>query len=99
MGSPNYEQTASAKNLFIARRHIEFEGKKYIVTFDDGIPKSIKVRKVYSEGKPWEHMADVTYWHWSQGLGGPKTKPRRIIETVMKRDGIKRNAAGKYRPH
>lgn len=58
-------------------------GRTFTVTLlPDGRPASIKERKVYAPGKPYEAIYHSAYWHKSMKLGGPKTMPRRILEAA-----------------
>lgn len=67
------------------RERVKLGKQLFIVSFDDeGNPRSIKQRKTYAPGKPWSALHDAPYWHHSASLGGPKTKPRRIIEQAQK---------------
>lgn len=60
---------------------VKFKGRKFVVRFDEaGDPHSIKERKLYAPGKPWQCWKNAPYWHHSAPLGGPKTIPRKIIE-------------------
>lgn len=64
-------------------KHVRLDDRHFIVAFDsDGEPCSIKERKVYAPGTPHSALYNAPYWHKSAKLGGPETRPRRIIEAA-----------------
>lgn len=68
--------------------HVRLDGKLYIVRFEDGEPRSIKVRKTYEPGRPWQALYDSPYWHHSAPLGAADSTPSRVIAAArLKRDG------------
>jgi hypothetical protein len=63
--------------------------RTFLVFFDErGTPLSIKSRKVYAEGRPFEALYNATYWHHSAGIGGPRTRPYRIIAVARQKAHI-----------
>lgn len=68
---------------------VELFSRTFLVFFDDrGTPLSIKVRKVYAEGRPFEALYNGTYWHHSAGLGGARTRPVQIINAARQKAHI-----------
>jgi hypothetical protein len=43
---------------------IDLDGRTFIVKFDPaGAVRAIKERKLLHPGRPWQCIADTTYWH------------------------------------
>lgn len=63
--------------------HVKLEGRRFVVRFGpEGEPRSIKVLKVASPGRPWEALYASPYWHHSAPLGGPRTIPSRVVKAA-----------------
>ena len=59
---------------------VEDKGQKFLVTLDErGEPRSIKQRKLYAPGQPYEAWYNASYWHHSAKLG---PRPKRIVEAA-----------------
>ena len=58
------------------------DGRRFIVRFLGNRPMSIKERKIYAQGKPFEALYDAPYWHHSHKIGSNRTKPARIIKAA-----------------
>lgn len=72
-----------AERLKLNRVSVDMFDRKFIVAFDDtGAPRSIKTRKAYAPGRPFEALFDAPYWHHSQGVGRPTSKPAKIISAA-----------------
>lgn len=67
------------------RYRVDLGKRTFFVTFKDGRPHSIRVRKVYAAGQPYEALYDAPYWHHSRPVGNPKTIVSRILSEVSKR--------------
>ncbi len=66
--------------------HVIVDGQKFIVKFfENDEPHSIKQRKLYAPGTPYEAQYNAPYWHHSAKLGGPKTRPRRILAEAYRK--------------
>jgi hypothetical protein len=69
--------------------HVEVDGKTYVVRFNlAGGPLSIKERRLHALGLPWECWHESPCWHHSKGLGGPKTRPQRILAAARQKAHI-----------
>jgi outer membrane translocation and assembly module TamA len=65
--------------------HVTVDERKFIVKlYENGEPHSIKQRKLYAPGKPYEAWYNAPYWHHSAKLGGPNTRPQRILAETRK---------------
>lgn len=63
--------------------------RTFVVFFDDrGTPLSIKTRKVYAEGRPFEALHNSPYWHHSAGIGSARTRPYQIIRAARQKAHI-----------
>lgn len=70
----------------MSRATIKLDDRTFIANFDEyGKPLNIKERKVYAPGKPYESLHDSPYWHHSAKLGGPFTRPNRILREARKK--------------
>ncbi|MFG6080499.1 hypothetical protein ACEUZ9_001103 [Paracoccus litorisediminis] len=62
--------------------HVELHDRRFIVFFraDNGAVWTIKERKIYAAGQPWENLWDAPYWHGScHKIGKPWTLTARIV--------------------
>ncbi|QDP53494.1 MAG: hypothetical protein GOVbin4933_40 [Prokaryotic dsDNA virus sp.] len=59
---------------------VKDKGQTFLVFFDEhGNALSIKRRKVYAPGRPYEALYNAPYWHHSAKLG---PRPKRIVEAA-----------------
>jgi hypothetical protein len=73
--------------------HVEVDGKKYVVRFNlTGDPLSIKERRLHAPDLPWECWYEAPCWHHSKGLGGPKTRPQRILAAARQKMQLEKTA-------